>query len=168
MLLLQRMVITLRNPFSAVFALSMARMMQNNFLCKSNSIHTALIPNKKYRNAYWGKWGLLCIQKISLNHSALMWIYSHTLRILKIYCKWNYSYTCCEPLIKNLCTAINYFWKSVFWEDVWFFLQICESQEGVRNFFSIFSWDTKILSLIFMGTEFFWHLKISLHPDIWH
>ena len=39
---------------------------------------------------------------------------------------------------------------------------------GVRKLFSILSWGTKISNLTFIGTTFFWHLKISLRPGTRH
>ena len=51
------------------------------------SIHKACLPSQKYRNANQGRWGLMCIQKISFLVQFCSHI-SHTKKINYLMCIW--------------------------------------------------------------------------------
>ena len=58
---------------------------------------------------------------------------------------------------------------SMIWQIIIFHMHKCDTQEGVRKLFSIFSWCTSTFSLIFMGYEKYfgiWKFHSKLVPCI--
>ena len=72
------------------------------FLYNFHSIHAACSPGQNYWNAYQEGCRLICTQKISFNHSALMQLCSHILRTEKIYYKIRLFLHICKPMKKTL------------------------------------------------------------------